>query len=110
MEAARGIILQVLRETENVSPDPQADVILVDFAESSIVLRARWWTKSRIADGLSAQDRVLTRTKRDITEAGIDLPFPTHQILFHDQTEVTDGDGTRQREGWPPARGVCPKR
>lgn len=32
---------------------------------------------------------------------GIDLPFPTQQILFHDQTEETDGDRTRQREGWP---------
>lgn len=25
----------------------------------------------------------------------------TQQILFHDQTEATDGDRSRQREGWP---------
>jgi hypothetical protein len=31
----------------------------------------------------------------------IDMPFPTQIILFHDQTEETDGDRTRQREGWP---------
>lgn len=28
-------------------------------------------------------------------------PFPTQQILFHDQTEETDGDRVHQREGWP---------
>ena len=33
--------------------------------------------------------------------AGIDLPFPTRVVLFHDQTEETDGDRARQREGWP---------
>ncbi len=36
-----------------------------------------------------------------MTEAGIDLPFPTQQILFHDQTDEHDGDRRRQREGWP---------
>lgn len=36
--------------------------------------------------------------------AGVDMPYPTSQVLFHDQTEETDGDRTRQREGWP-ARG-----
>ena len=32
---------------------------------------------------------------------GIDLPYPTSVVLFHDQTEETDGDRTAQREGWP---------
>lgn len=32
---------------------------------------------------------------------GIDLPFPTQIMLWHDQTEETDGDRNYQREGWP---------
>ncbi len=36
--------------------------------------------------------------------AGIDLPYPTGQVLVHDQTEETDGDRARQREGWPTGR------
>lgn len=39
-----------------------------------------------------------------LTEHGIDLPYPTQQILFHDQTEESDGDRSRQREGWPADR------
>ncbi len=45
---------------------------------------------------------------RELRAAGIDLPFPTRQILFHDQTEETDGDRRRQREGWPPGSGAMP--
>jgi len=108
VEKARRIILRALREAEDVSPDPQADVIVVALAESTVNLRARWWTKSRIADGLTAQDRVLTRVKQALVAEGIDLPFPTRQILFHDQTEETDGDRTRQREGWPAGAGAAP--
>jgi small-conductance mechanosensitive channel len=108
VERAREIILRVLNESQDVAPDPKADVILIDFAESSANLRARWWSDSHMADGLNALDRVLTGVKRELAAAGIDLPYPTRQILFHDQTEETDGDRTRQREGWPAGNGDSP--
>ncbi|MGB5713092.1 MAG: mechanosensitive ion channel family protein, partial [Waterburya sp.] len=63
----------------------------------------------RRADALDTQDRVLTQLNNKLVAAGIDLPFPTQQILFHDQTEETDGDRARQREGWPAAQGNNPK-
>jgi hypothetical protein len=51
---------------------------------------------------------VLTAIKNKLTANGIDMPFPTQQILFHDQTEETDGDRSRQREGWPAGQGKIP--
>lgn len=109
VEAARAIILRELEAAEDVAPDPKADVIVVDLAESTVNLRARWWTRSNIADGLNAQDRVLSGVKRALAEAGIDLPYPTRQVLLHDQTEATDGDRRRQREGWPAGGGDVPR-
>ena len=44
---------------------------------------------------------MLARVKPALTGAGIDIPYPTMQVLLHDQTEAADGDRTRQREGWP---------
>ena len=38
------------------------------------------------------------------------LPFPTQVLLLHDQTEATDGDRTRQREGWPAGKNPPPPR
>ncbi|HEY9905982.1 MAG TPA: mechanosensitive ion channel family protein, partial [Thermosynechococcaceae cyanobacterium] len=61
-----------------------------------------WWINPpRRAEALDKRDKVLTAIKNKLTANGIDLPFPTQQILFHDQTEETDGDRSRQREGWP---------
>jgi hypothetical protein len=47
--------------------------------------------------------------KNKLVANGIDLPFPTRQILFHDQTEETDGDRSCQREGWPAGNKEVPK-
>ncbi|MBO0357054.1 hypothetical protein J0X19_03775 [Hymenobacter sp. BT186] len=58
---------------------------------------------------MDAQDRVLEAIKNTLTAHGIDLPYPTQQILWHDQTEATDGNRKTQREGWPAGRGEVPK-
>lgn len=42
-------------------------------------------------------------------EHGINLPYPTTQVLFHDQTEETDGDRAHQREGWPAGNREVPQ-
>ncbi|MGI8508811.1 MAG: mechanosensitive ion channel family protein [Gemmatimonadaceae bacterium] len=101
IEQAKQIILKVLHDAEGVDPDPKADVIVVNLAGSSVNLRARWWSNSRIVDVLLGQDKVLTEVKNQLQANGIDLPYPTRQILFHDQSEQTDGDRRKQREGWP---------
>ena len=109
LEAARQVILTALGGVEGVLEDPAPDVLVVELADFSVVLRARYWTLPSRADVLFAQDRVLTAVKAALTEHGIDLPFPTQQVLFHNQTEEADGDRQRQREGWPAGRGAAPR-
>lgn len=102
IDRARGLILEAVRGTEGVLAEPAPDVLLMDFAPSSVSLRVRWWiAPPKRADALDARDKVLTAVKNQLKSHGIDLPFPTQQILFHDQTEDSDGDRARQREGWP---------
>lgn len=107
---AKALILEAVAGVEGVLADPAPDVLLVDLAASSVNLRVRWWVHPpRRADALDLRDQVLTAIKAALTTNGIDLPFPTRQILFHDQTEATDGDRTRQREGWPAGAATPPQ-
>lgn len=109
IEHAKQLILATLGEINSVLKEPAPDVLVIELGDFSIKLRVRWWIHPpRRADLLSARDAVLTRIKRSLLENGIDLPFPTSQILFHDQTEETDGDRRRQREGWPAGTGSAP--
>lgn len=107
---AKRLIFEALAECEGVLNDPAPEVLVVDLAASSLNLRVRWWiTPPRQRDTFASRDEVLSAVKQKLNENGIDLPFPTQQILFHDQTEATDGDRTKQREGWPAGKGEAPQ-
>ncbi len=110
VEQAKRLMLEAIQSVDEVLRDPSPDVLAFELAESTVNIRARWWIQPpRRADVLGSRDRVLTAIKNKLTANGIDLPFPTRQILFHDQTEETDGDRSRQREGWPAGSKSVPK-
>lgn len=98
---ARQIALETVQGIDGVLSDPAPDVLVWDLAGSSVNLRVRWWSDPQRGDVVSMRDKVLQAVKEALSDAGIDLPFPTQVVLLHDQTEETDGDRTRQREGWP---------
>jgi small-conductance mechanosensitive channel len=64
----------------------------MELADFSVNIRARWWTDQQRANVLTVRSRVVAAIKNNLIKNGIDLPFPTQQILFHDQIEETDGD------------------
>jgi small conductance mechanosensitive channel len=110
IENAKRLIREALGTVDDVMTDPAPDVLVHELADSTVNIRVRWWiVPPRRADALDSRDKVLTAIKNKLAENGVDLPFPTQQILFHDQTEETDGDRSRQREGWPASGGVVPQ-
>ena len=101
ISTAKRIALETVRGMDGVLQDPAPDVLTWDLAGSSVNLRVRWWSEPTRKNVVQLRSEVLQAVKEALSAGGIDLPFPTQQILFHDQTEATDGDRTRQREGWP---------
>ncbi|GAB4458412.1 MAG: hypothetical protein OHK0029_19590 [Armatimonadaceae bacterium] len=94
-------MMEAMQSVDGVLKDPAPDVLTWELAGSSVNLRARWWTIPEQKDVLQVRHEVISAIKNRLDDAGIDMPFPTQVHLFHDQTEETDGDRTRQREGWP---------
>lgn len=109
LETARRLILDALNDVEEVLADPSPAALVSEMGESAVNFRLLWWIRPPIRwEEMESRDRVLTAVKKKLIENGIDLPFPTRQILFHDQTEESDGDRSRQREGWPKGEGEPP--
>lgn len=101
LRRAKQVILDAVRSVEGVLSDPAPEVLVVELAGATVNLRARWWTAPDRASVVHASDEVIACVKEALDEAMIDMPYPTQVVLFHDQTEETDGDRTQQREGWP---------
>lgn len=100
-ELAMTVFAEAIARVDGVETEPAVEVLPWGLDASSVTLRARWWSQSKRTDVVHLRARVILAIWQAAADNGIDLPFPTQQILFHDQTEETDGDRTRQREGWP---------
>ncbi len=100
-DRAMTVFAEAIANVEGVEADPAPEVLPWGLDASSVTLRARWWSESKRTNIVHLRARVILAIWQAAADNGIDLPFPTQQILFHDQTEETDGDRTRQREGWP---------
>ena len=110
IDRAKQLMLEALYSVNEVLKDPAPDVLVVELAESTVNIRVRWWiSPPRRMDDMRSRDKVICAIKKKLVENGIDLPYPTRQILFHDQTEETDGDRSLQREGWPAGKSKVPK-
>lgn len=86
---------------EGVLSDPAPEALPWDMAMDGNTIRLRWWTASDQASTVQTWARVIKEVYQALDADGIDLPYPTRMVLFHDQTDEHDGDRTRQREGWP---------
>jgi small-conductance mechanosensitive channel len=108
-ESIRRLIKQAVASDSEVLKDPEPDAIFIGFGRGSLCVRVRWWTESKHTDNLAVRDRVVASIKNTLVESGIDLSYPTHQVLFHDQTEEVDGDRARQRAGWAAGSNGIPR-
>ncbi|GGR60482.1 transporter [Deinococcus seoulensis] len=110
IDGARALILEALDANPEILADPAPTVLVRSLADFSVNLEVRFWIDPPIRrEAVESEDRVLQALKETLVAAGVDLPLPTQQVLFHDQTEETDGDRRRQREGWPAGKGASPR-
>ncbi|MEZ5344779.1 MAG: mechanosensitive ion channel family protein [Pyrinomonadaceae bacterium] len=83
-EKARGILLDVLKNTEGVLETPAPDVNVVELADSSVNLKLLYWTDSVQSSTRKTSDRVVSATKAALDKAGIEIPFPQRVLTMMD--------------------------
>ena len=98
---AKRIMLEAARGCDGVLEDPAPEALPWAIADNGNNIRLRWWTKSDRASVVQTFAQVIEAVYKALDDSGIDMPYPTQVMLFHDQTEETDGDRSRHREGWP---------
>ncbi len=106
---AKDLMVEAAKSCEGVVSDPPPEAIPVAIADFGNNIRLRWWTKSDRASVIHTFGRVIEAVYKALDENAIDMPYPTNVVLFHDQTEETDGNRSKQREGWPAGNIEVPK-
>lgn len=89
---AKRVMLHSIGKVDGVLAEPTPDTLVLAYAPNGVTIRMRWWIHPpRRADALDVTDKVLETVKDALTAHGIDIPYPTQQILLRDRTEESDG-------------------
>ena len=81
IEKARRVIIEAVETVEGVLADRPVEALFLEFGDSSLVFRVRWWLDSYV-DTRRMFDRVNTAIYKALNEANIEIPFP-QRVVTH---------------------------
>lgn len=84
LEKARRVMLNVLKTTEGVLENPAPDVDVVELADSSVNMRALFWSSPVQTNVRKTTDKVISGIKKALDAEGIEIPFPQRVLQFTD--------------------------
>jgi len=79
IEEARQVMVGAVKEVEGVLPDRPVEALFLEFGESAMIFRVRWWLESYV-DTRRMFDRVNTALYKALEEAEIELPAPQLEV------------------------------
>lgn len=82
IDRAKRLIFEALDECSTALDDPKPEVLVAEYAPSTVNLRIRWWIEPpRRRDALDSQDEVLMAVRKKLDDEGIELPYTTYQVV-----------------------------
>jgi len=75
IEKARQVMIDTVQKVEGVLPDRPVEALFLEFGESTMIFRVRWWLESYV-DTRRMFDRVNTALYNALKKENIQLPFP----------------------------------
>ena len=84
IEKARQVMIETVQKVDGVLPDQSVEVLFLEFGDSALIFRVRWWLESYV-DTRRMFDRVNTALYNALKEENIQLPFP--QLDVHMKSE-----------------------
>ena len=84
IDAAKQIILTTIGRMAGILDDPAPQVLVTGLGDFSVLLDVRFWVAPPSKhDTVEAIDQVLQKVKEALDAAGVDMPYPTQQLLVH---------------------------
>lgn len=90
IELAKKLILETLDNIRTVESTPAPSVMVASLGDFAIILTVRWWVDIKEVSILSSTDQVQGLVKKAITSNGLNIPYPTQQLLV-DNTPLPPG-------------------
>lgn len=81
LEKARQVMVDAVRGVEGVLPDRPVEALFLEFGDSAMIFRVRWWLESYV-DTRRMFDRVNTALYQALEKEKIQMPFPQLDVYM----------------------------
>lgn len=85
IKLAKDVLLELLKEQENILEDPAPAVVVTELADSSVNLSVRFWAK--IEDFWDCHWYTIEEAKIRLEAAGVSIPFPQRDVHLFNNSE-----------------------
>lgn len=79
IEKARQVMVKAVSKVEGVLPDRPVEALFLEFGDSAMIFRVRWWLESYV-DTRRMFDRVNSALYKALENENIQLPFPQMDV------------------------------
>ena len=79
LERAREVMVNAVRDVEGVLSDRPVEALFLEFGDSALIFRVRWWLESYV-DTRRMFDRVNSSLYKALQKENIQLPFPQLEV------------------------------
>ncbi|MBT3239931.1 MAG: mechanosensitive ion channel [Chloroflexi bacterium] len=86
IEKARETIIGAVRTVEGVVPEKPVEALFLNFGDSALLFRVRWWIDSYI-DTRQMFDKVNSAIYKALGRENIEVPFPQQDVHLHIDAE-----------------------
>ncbi len=87
---AKAILLRTVYDIDGILENPEPEVDLVNFGDSSIDLIVRYWTSPSQALVRRIQSQAIMAIKEAFEGEDISIPYPIRTVYHYDQQEFND--------------------
>lgn len=100
VDEARDVIRRAVEACESVDQDNKPiQIFAQEFGDSSINFEVTWWTGSKPVEVRESRDQVVSKVKRALDDAGIEIPFPYRTLTFKEPLPLLRGTAPAKDQG-----------
>ena len=87
---ASQLLMQTIRQVEGVMEEPNPEIDVVNFGDSSIDFVVRYWCDSHQKQLRKVQTTAMISLKKALDNASISIPYPIRTLYYYDQDKYND--------------------
>ena len=90
LRQASQLLQQTISQVEGILENPEIEIDLVSFGDSSIDFLVRYWTRPQQKIVRRVQTRAIVAIKEAFDGADINIPYPIRTLYFYNQDQYND--------------------